>query len=165
MPDWIVHLAVAWTICRLLSIKYPQFNPPNTILVMIGSVLPDAVKVGMLFDLLGHDWWNYINALHLPLGSLVLAGLFSLLFQEKKTAFLFLSFGILTHFLLDLLLIQIGDGIYIFYPVSWLGFHLDLVPTDDYNITIIALALALIVYLITRWYEKKNKENSSLFNE
>jgi LexA-binding, inner membrane-associated putative hydrolase len=157
MPDWIVHITVAWILCRLLSFKYPQFDPNNTILVMIGSVLPDAVKVGLLFDLLGHDWWNYISALHLPLGTLILAGLLSLLFQEKKAAFLFLSLGILTHFLLDLLLIQPGDGIYLFYPISWLGFHLDLVPTTDYNITIIALAIALLVYLVTKWYERKNK--------
>jgi hypothetical protein len=156
MPDWIVHLAVAWTLCRLLRFKYPQFNSQNTILVMIGAVLPDAVKVGMLFDFLGHDWWDYILALHLPAGSLVLAGLFSLLFKEKKTAFLFLSLGILTHYLLDLLLVQLGDGIYIFYPVSWIGFQLDMVPTDDYNITIVALIIALLVWLVSRWYENKD---------
>ena len=128
---------------------------------MIGSVLPDAVKVGILFELMGHDWWNYISALDLPLGSLVLAGIFSLFFKEKKIAFLFLSFGILTHYLLDLLLIQLGDGIYIFYPISWLGFHLDIIPTDDYNITIVALTIALLVYLVSRWYENKNKPSEA----
>ena len=158
MPDWIVHIAVAWTICRLLRFKYPQFNPGNTSLAMIGSILPDITKVSILFNLLfQYCYREYIYALHMPLSSLVLAGFISLFFKEKKTAFLFLSFGILTHYLLDLLLIQTGEGTFQFYPISWLSFHLDLIPPDDYYLTIIALIIALIVYVVSRWYEKNEK--------
>ncbi len=157
MPDWIVHVCVAWTLCRILSLKYPQFNTGNTVLAMIGSVFPDALKVSILFELMGFDWWDYIYVLHLPIGSFLLAGIASLLFKEKKTAFLFLSFGILTHYAMDLLLIQLGYGMMLFYPASWMGFTLNLVPSDDYYITIIALVVAGLVYLITKWVKNKQK--------
>ncbi|BDZ71634.1 metal-dependent hydrolase [Methanobacterium petrolearium] len=155
MPDWVVHIAVAWILCRILRFKYTQFNPGNTALVMVGSVFPDALKVSILLEFMGLDWWDYLYVLHLPVGSFLLAGIVSLFFQEKKSAFLFLSLGILTHYALDLLLIQLGNGIYLFYPVNWMGFSAGLVPNDDYYITIVALVIAFLVYLVSRWIEKK----------
>jgi len=159
MPDWVVHIAAAWILCRILRFKYPQFNPGNTALVMVGSVLPDALKISILFDLLDLDWWDYLYVLHLPVGSFILAGIVSLFFQEKKTAFLFLSMGILTHYALDLLLIQLGNGIYLFYPLSWMGFSANLVPNDDYYITIVALVVAFLVYLVSAGIEKKQDDS------
>ncbi len=161
MPDWMVHVAVAWTLCRILRFKYPQFNPANTVLVMVGSIFPDAIKISILSDLMGYDLWNYIYVFHLPLGTFILAGIASLFFREKKTAFLFLSLGIVTHYALDLLLIQVGYGMYLFYPVSWMGFALNLVPSDDYYITIVALVMALVVYLVSDWIETKHDKNNS----
>lgn len=155
MPDWVVHVAVAWTICRVLRFKYPQLDPANTALVMVGSVLPDAIKISILFEWMGLDWWDYLHAFHLPIGAFLLAGIAALLFKEKKTAFILLSAGIITHFALDLLLIQLGNGIYLFYPVSWMGFSLNLVPNDDYFITIAALLVALSVYFLSKWLENK----------
>jgi len=154
MPDWVVHIAVAWTLCRVLRFRYSQFNPANTALVMVGSVFPDAVKISILLDLLGFDWWDYIHVVHLPLGAFLMAGIAALLFEEKKTALVFLSAGILTHFALDLLLIQLDNGIYLFYPFSWMGFSLNILPNDDYHITIVALLVALFVYLLSRWIKK-----------
>lgn len=151
MPDWIVHIAVAWTLCRLLRFKYPQFNTGNTALALIGSILPDVAKLGTVIQSLQ----LYFFSIHTPLISLVLAGLISLVFKEKKTAFLFLSFGILTHYLLDSLLI--GEGIYFFFPISWVSFQLNIVSTTDYYIDIIALILALIVYLASKWYERNQR--------
>ncbi len=157
MPDWVVHIAVAWTLCRILRFRYPQFNPANTALVMAGSVFPDAVKISSPFELFGFDWWDYIHVVHLPLGAFLMAGIATLLFEEKKTAMAFLSAGILTHFALDLLLIQLDNGIYLFYPFSWKGFSLNLVPNDDYHITIVALLVALSVYLLSLWDKKRVK--------
>ncbi len=158
MPDWIVHVAVAWTICRLLRFRYPEFNPANTALVMIGSIFPDAIKVSIFSDAIGFNLWNYLYVFHLPIGTLILAAIASLFFREKKTALLFLSMGILTHYALDLLLIQVGYGMYLFYPVSWMGFALNLVPNDDYYITIVALVIALVVYLVSGWMEKNRTQ-------
>lgn len=158
MPDWVVHVCVAWTLCRILRFKYPQFNSGNTALVMIGSVFPDALKVSILFELLGLDWWNYIYVVHLPVGSFLLAGIAALFFKEKKSAFMFLSLGILTHYAMDLLLVQLGYGMFLFYPFSWMGFTLNLVPNDDYYITFVALLVVLVVYLVSRWVEMRNND-------
>ncbi len=158
MPDWVVHVCVAWTLCRILRFKYPQFNSANTALVMIGSVFPDALKVSILFELLGLDWWNYIYVVHLPVGSFLLAGIAALFFKEKKSAFMFLSLGIITHYAMDLLLVQLGYGMFLFYPFSWMGFTLNLVPNDDYYITIVALLVALVVYLVSKWVEMRNND-------
>jgi hypothetical protein len=122
---------------------------------MVGSVFPDALKVSILFELMGQDWWDYIYVVHLPIGSFLLAGIASLLFQKKKEAFLFLSLGIITHYALDLLLIQMGYGMYLFYPASWMGFTMNLVPNDDYYITIVALIIAIVVYVLSEWKERK----------
>lgn len=74
--------------------------------------------------------------------------------REKKHLPVFIH-GIVTHYLLDLLLIQVGYGMVLLYPLSWTGFTLNLVPNDDYYITIVALFIALIVYLVSRLMEKK----------
>nr|WP_243687761.1 hypothetical protein [Methanobacterium formicicum] len=84
MPDWVVHLAVAWSVCRILSFRYPQFNPANTVLVMVGSIFPDAIKISILTELVGYDMWDYIYVFHLPVGTFLLAGIAALLFREKK---------------------------------------------------------------------------------
>ena len=160
MPDWVVHVCVAWTLCRILRFKYPQFNSGNTALVMIGSVFPDALKVSILFELLGLDWWNYIYVVHLPVGSFLLAGIAALFFKEKKSAFMFLSLGIITHYAMDLLLVQLGYGMFLFYPFSWMGFTLNMVPNDDYYITIVALLVALVVYLVSRWIQKRDMDTN-----
>jgi hypothetical protein len=163
MPDWMVHVAVAWSLCRILRLHYGEFNQANTVLVMVGSIFPDAIKISIPLELLGFDLWNYIYVFHLPVGSFLLAGIFSLFFQEKREAFLFLSLGIITHYLLDLLLIQVGYGMSLFYPLSWMGFTLNLVPNDDYYITIVALVVALVVYLATNWIE--SRDNSQIINK
>lgn len=160
MPDWVVHICVAWTLCRILSLKYPQFNTSNTVLAMVGSVFPDALKVSIIFELMGFDWWDYLYTVHLPIGSFLLAGIASLFFKEKKTAFLFLSFGIITHYAMDLLLIQMGYGMPLLFPVSWAGFSLNIVPNDDYNITIVALVMVVVVYLMTLWVGKKRSNTT-----
>lgn len=159
MPDWIVHVAVAWTLCRILRFKYPQFDTPNTILVMLGALMPDVVKAAMLFNLFGHDWWDYIYALHQPVGSLLVAAFASLFFEKKRDVFLFFCLGVLTHYALDLLLLQISGGLYPLFPFSWAYISLDLVPNDDYYITVVALGVALVVYFVGRWVDK-NQSNS-----
>lgn len=141
----------------MLYFKYPCFNPSNTALVMIGSILPDLVKLGMLFEVMGIDFWSYLLALHIPIISLVIAGLFSTFFNNKKIAFFLLTIGLFTHFFLDLFLIDVGGGIYIFFPISWQAFHLDLIPPDDYWFSLIICALVFIIFTLDLRSKLKNK--------
>lgn len=156
MPDWITHIAVAWTLCTIMGFKYKQFNPANTALAMVGSVLPDLIKISILTEYLGYGVWDFIAPIHLPAGSLVIAAMVAIFFKEKKTVFLFLAFGLITHYGLDLLLRNISGGIYLFYPFYWGQWQLGWIATDDYHITILALAVAFLVYLVSRYWVKGN---------
>lgn len=155
MPDWISHIAAAYILCTLLGFRYRQFNTANTVLAMIGAVLPDVVKLGLIFEFFGYDLFDRIWAVHLPVGSVIIAGMVSLFFQDKRTAFLFLVLGLTTHFVLDLLLYNVSGGIALLFPFYWGQYQLDLITTDNYYVTLVFLLLALTVYLISRWGVKK----------
>jgi hypothetical protein len=152
MPDWITHIAVAWILCTVIGFKYKQFNPSNTAIVMVGAILPDFVQIGSL------GIWSFVEPLHIPIGTLIIAAMISLAFQEKKMVFLFLILGFTTHYALDLLETSINGGIYLFYPLYWGQYQFGLIPTDDYIITIISLILVFIVYLISRYHIKTKHE-------
>lgn len=155
MPDWMVHIGVVYIICRLLYIKYDIFNYPNTSLVMVGTLIPDIVKLEMITEYFGVNTWDYLLAFHLPLTSLVMAGLFSMFFSSKKIVFGLLTFGLCIHFMLDLLLINIGGGIYLFFPLSWQTFHFDVISPDDYYLSLIVLSIATMIFL-GDYYQKKH---------
>jgi hypothetical protein len=148
MPDWITHIVVAWTICRILRFKYDEFNSANTMLVITGALIPDLVKVVLGLKLIGVDAYDYLAALHLPSGSIILAGIISLLFPEKKKTFLFLGLGVLTHYSLDLILEHVSGGIYLFFPFNWWQGQFEITNSSHYMITLLALCIAGLVYLI-----------------
>ncbi len=99
MPEWIAHIIAAWIPCRLLRYKYPIFNPANTTIALVGSIMPDAVKIAIPLEYMGFYLSHSLNPLHMPLGSIILAGLVSLFFSERKLVFLFLLLGICTHYI------------------------------------------------------------------
>ncbi|MGF7119175.1 metal-dependent hydrolase [Methanobacterium oryzae] len=155
MPDWITHILVAWTTCTLLSFKFKQFNRENTVIVMIGSLIPDIFKIYIPLELLGIYAQDIIMPIHLPIGSLIMAAIISLFFKEKKTIFLFLIFGVFTHFALDSLLTYVSGGMLLLFPFSWQTWQLKIIPIDDYNIMILALFLAVLVYFVS-WKKGKS---------
>lgn len=148
MPDWIVHLGVAYIICTVLSYRYKIFDTPNTVLVMVGSVIPDLVKLGIITDLLGYGLWDYLWPIHLPIGGFIIAGIISLLMKDKKTAFLLLAMGVVLHFLMDLLLYNVSGGITLFFPFYWGSWQMDLFTTENIYPAILISIVALVVYLI-----------------
>ncbi|MEN6328763.1 MAG: metal-dependent hydrolase [Methanobacteriaceae archaeon] len=156
MPDLLAHIAIAYIVCRILYFKYPMFNSANTVLAMLGSLLPDISKLGVVVHLFSthifeYNLNDYIYTFHTPLASLVLAGLIAIFFQEKKSAFLFLSLGVFTHYLLDLLLIQVGGGYFFLFPFSWQIFHLDLLPPDGYKFTLVLVIVAISLFLLGKF--------------
>lgn len=146
MPDWIAHILVTWSICTVFGFKFKQFNPSNTAIAMLGSILPDTYKITPLLGLSGIKLENLLFPLHLPLGSLVFAIIISLFFEERKTTLIFLSFGIFTHYILDLLLETNNNGMYLLFPFNWNQWQLGLISNTDYTITIIAIICAGLVY-------------------
>ncbi len=147
VPDLFTHILVAWTVGTILSFRWKQFDGPNISLIMVGSVIPDISKIMLLFNYFHDNVHEIIAPIHLPIGSLVVAGIFSLFFQDKKMTLFLMSLGIATHYILDLMLINSTGGIYLLFPLSWNMWTLNLISNTDYNITIIALIIALMVYL------------------
>lgn len=156
MPDWITHVLVAWTICTVLSFKFKQFNPANTAICMAGALIPDVYKIVIPLEYLGIYAGNYIAPFHMPVGSLIIASIFSLFFKEQKIVLLFLLLGVLTHYMLDLLLTNLSGGIYLLYPFSWGSWQFDLIPDDDFNITILAVILAVFAYFVSKYVKNSN---------
>jgi hypothetical protein len=161
MPDLLAHIAVAYIICRILYFKYPAFDSANTVLAMMGSLLPDLAKLGIIFNSFFSIYFfeyninDYIYALHTPITSLVLAGVIAIFFQNKKYAFLFLALGAFSHYALDLLLIQVGGGYFFLFPISWQIFHLDLLPPDGYIFTLFSVLFALMLFIYGKNVQKE----------
>lgn len=151
MPDWLTHILVVWSLCTVLGFRYKEFTSGNTALAMLGALLPDAVKIAIPLQFLtGYDLSVLFTTLHTPLGSSLLAAMLGLLFKDKKSAFLFLLLGILTHFALDLLMSYYSGGIYLLYPLSWTQWQIGVISTVDYKISLLAIVISIYVYLVAR---------------
>jgi hypothetical protein len=159
LPDWVAHIAVAWTLCRILSFKYNEFNAANTMIVITGALIPDFSKLILVFNMLGLDLSEYLSIIHIPTGSVVLAGMISLLFPKKKQTFLFLGLGILTHYSLDIILEHVSGGIYLLFPFTWFQWQLEVTNSSDYLVTLFVLCIAGLVYLIGKEIDKKKFDN------
>lgn len=150
MPDWITHILVAWTSCKILGFKFRGFDNENTVLVMVGSLIPDIFKIYIPLDFFGIYLQNFIYPIHLPLGSLIMAALITLLFRDKKMVFLFLIFGFFTHYALDSLLTYVSGGMELLFPFSWAEWQLRIIPVDDYNLMILVGIIAFSVYAVLK---------------
>ena len=161
MPDWLTHILAAWIICKLLRIKFRAFDSKNTAIVMVGALIPDIVKAGLLFDFLGTDVWDFIAPLHTPIGSMLSAALFSLLFEfeERKRILVFslLILGASTHLALDFLLMHVSGGMLLLFPFSWHGWQLRVIQCDNYYVALMALLLACVIYIISRYYKREEE--------
>ena len=136
MPDWLAHVLFAYILCRVLGIKFKVFSNENTAIVMVGSLIPDIVKIGLVFDLAGVEIWDFITPLHTPAGSLLVAALISLLFCNL-TVFLLLVIGFTIHYVLDFLMGHVSGGMLLLFPFSWGEYQLGLIQSDNYYITLI----------------------------
>jgi putative exporter of polyketide antibiotics len=116
---------------------------------MLGALIPDIVKIAIPLSFFGFYIYYLIAAIHTPAGSTVVAAIISMFFKEKKLIFGLLILGVGTHYLIDLLLNDIGANIYLFYPLSWSSWQIGIFSNTDYLITIISIVVAIIVYLIS----------------
>jgi hypothetical protein len=157
MPDWITHVLVAWSLATILGFRFKQFSQNNVAIVMLGALIPDIYKVTLVLESFGINVQGFLSPIHLPVGSLLIAAIISLFFIEKRLIFLFLAIGIGTHYALDLLLFS--GGMEIFYPFSTLKFQIGIISVTDFNITILSIILASIVFLV---YKIVNKKYSNL---
>ena len=149
MPDWLTHTLVGWITGKTIRM--------DVSLVVIGSLIPDLVKIYLAFEWFNIDHHQFFNPLHTPVGGLLVAGIITLFFIEYKKAFLLLTIGLATHFILDFFLVHVAGGMKLLFPFSWEKWHYSLIWADDYWVTLVAILLAFIVFIIFYVLRKRNR--------
>jgi LexA-binding, inner membrane-associated putative hydrolase len=144
----MAHVAFAFILCAFLALKWPVFGGRNTVLVMVGALLPDIYKLWIPLSEIYVNAQNSLALFHIPIGTALVCALCALLFEEGTRAHVFSLFaiGMVTHYALDVILIYVGGGLMLLYPLSWNMWHLDLVRPDNWLGTTILVAVAILVY-------------------
>jgi len=150
MPDWIVHLGVAWIISEIL-----RMEKGNRAIFLVGSLLPDLLNKleYPLSYLIG--WQNASNitaATHIPFTVLMLCFLAALFFENSyaKTLLLLIA-GSLAHFLLDMLMWPWPEGVggvMWFWPLSWQGFKFGILWPESILPDIAVIAIIILLLLV-----------------
>lgn len=155
MPDWFTHTLVGWITGKAIKMEVG--------LIVAGSLIPDIVKINLVFQYFHIDLHHFLNPFHTPTGAFIVAGIFALFFKDTKKAFIPLGIGIMTHLILDLLLVHVSGGMKLLYPISWTEWQYYLIRYDDYNVTIVSITAAISFYIIYYYNEKRNRK--TLFKE
>lgn len=151
MPDWLTHTLVGWITGKTIKQEIS--------LIVIGSLIPDITKLYLLFDLiLQEKAEDLFLPIHTPFGAVLIALIIALFFHNIKKAFIPLLIGVATHFILDMFLLNVSGGMPLLFPFSWEEWQFDLIRSDDYTMTIVAIIAALIVYVSYAVYEKRSKQ-------
>jgi hypothetical protein len=138
MPDWFTHTLAGWITGKTAK--------RDIALVVIGSLIPDLVKINLLFFWLGVNDHHFFEPLHTPVGALLVAGIVAFSFKNAREVFIPLVIGVSTHFILDFFLYHVQGGIKLLFPFTWDEWQYHLVRSDDYWMTIVAVIIAIIVY-------------------
>jgi membrane-bound metal-dependent hydrolase YbcI (DUF457 family) len=150
MPDWLTHTMISWITGKAIKMEVG--------LVVLGSILPDLVKINDVISWFGPDLQSIFHPFHTPAVALLMGGILALFFADTKKVFLAFSIGIATHFILDFFLIGTTRGIQFLFPFSWNYWHFNEI-IGDFRITIIALFAALTVYIYYFYRDSRKAKN------
>jgi hypothetical protein len=159
----MAHVAFAFILCALLALKWPVFGGRNTVLVMIGVLLPDIFKLWLPLQIIDVYAQDSLALFHIPIGTALVCALCALLFEEgiRLRVFSLFAFGMVTHYALDILLIYVGGGLALLYPLSWNAWHLDLVRPDNWLGTTILVAAAILMWLMLKAWTVHRAEDAA----
>jgi hypothetical protein len=164
----MAHVAFAFILCALLALKWPVFGGRNTVLVMIGALTPDIFKLYLPLQVMGVHAQDSLALFHIPIGTALVCALCALLFEKgiRVRVFLLFAVGIVTHYALDVILINVSGGLMLLYPLSWNAWHLDLVRPDNWLGTTILVAAAILVWLVLKaWTVRRAKDSTRTKDE
>ena len=156
MADLLTHALVAFSIGTVLSWRFEKITPQFITLIMIGSVLPDLTRIGLIIKSawiekslgIPFSW----QPLHTIGGVVIVILLISLLVGKKdnKTILPLLALGAFSHLFLDAFLIKASGHSYtMFFPFTSYspqtpGFYLS---TDVWPVMIAGI-IAIIIWMI-----------------
>ena len=149
MPDWFTHSLVGWITGKTTK--------QDIALIVIGALIPDLVKIDLVFKWFNVNTHQFFEPLHTHIGTILIAGIIAISFKDAKKAFIPLIIGVSTHFILDFFLVHVYGGIKLLFPIRWEGWQYYLIRSDDYRTTVVAILAALLVYFIY-WVSKQRKK-------
>ena len=159
MPELLTHVFVAYAIATALSLRYSWITPPYVTMAMVGAMVPDLNRIGLLVPesavqaLFGIPFsWG---ATHTGGGSLVIVAIGALLVPARIRwrVFGMLLLGMASHHALDLLL-WFPSGYA--YPALWpltaqaLPAGNIFLSTDRWPAVLAGAVAALVWYLVRR---------------
>lgn len=165
LAELLTHVLVAYALATALSLRYSWITPPYVTMAMVGAMVPDLNRIGLLVPeatvegLLGVPFsWD---ALHTPGGTLVVVAIGALLVPTRirGRVFAVLVLGMVTHLLLDLLLWSPTGYA---YPALWpLTSHAlpagNLYLSTDRWPAVCAAAVATLVWYVVRRRESPDR--------
>jgi len=162
MPDWLTHVLAGYAAAKIIGTKLSSVKERETAIIVLGSLLPDGVKIGYIFEFFGVYLWDFLAPLGTVTGAALSSLLLSLLFKEERKAFALLLFGSMLHIFLDLFTMHATLPPPIFFPLSWAPYEIGLFRADDCRITIAAVVLAALVYGLTNRSKTAEGKQSAL---
>ena len=144
MPDWVVHLGFAYIMARLIKLR-------DLKLFFLGSILPDIGRVALYFTDLAHlnpiSSSSYVAVFHTPFMAALVVSVISSFSKNFKKCWVLIFLGAIFHLALDLTQYRIGNGVLLFYPISFKQFYLNLFWSGD-NVSFLLRALSIGVLVI-----------------
>ena len=144
MPDWVVHFGFAYIMARLIKLR-------DLKLFFLGSILPDIGRVALYFTDLAHlnpiSSSSYVAVFHTPFMVALVASVISSFSENFKKCWVLVFLGAIFHLALDLTQYRIGNGILLFYPISFKQFYFNLFWSGD-NVSLLLRALSIGVLVI-----------------
>ncbi len=144
MPDWVVHLGFAYIMARLIKLR-------DLKLFFLGSILPDIGRVALYFTDFAHlnpiSSSSYVAVFHTPFMAALVALVISSFSKNFKKCWVLIFLGAIFHLALDLTQYRIGNGVLLFYPISFKQFYLNLFWSGD-NVSLLLRALSIGVLVI-----------------
>jgi hypothetical protein len=144
MPDWVVHLGFAYIMARLIKLR-------DLKLFFLGSILPDIGRVALYFANFAHlnpiSSSSYVAVFHTPFMAALVASVISSFSKNFKKCWILIFLGAIFHLALDLTQYRIGNGVLLFYPISFKQFYFNLFWSGD-NVSLLLRALSIGVLVI-----------------
>lgn len=168
MPDLLAHAFLAYITCKSLSWRYDWLSTPYVTAGMAGALIPDLVKISLLFpsaaveSTLGIPFsWGPLS----KVGGVAICVLIGgVLFDEatRRKGLLVLSLGAVSHLITDALLIKAdGRSFPILWPLTrWQPPTPGLYVSTQPEPTIVTGVLAAIVWGYSVWRNRSEESPS-----
>lgn len=156
MADLLTHVLVPYIILTVAGWRIDRITDRWIVVGMAGAMIPDLSKVRVVFppgavrDVLGVPF-SYFPISTLG-GVIVIAGIVTLLFRERRRAFGFLLFGGSSALLLDgMRAFADGRSDFWLYPFLWWrpptpGVYV----SSDLRVMIVVVVIGVAIYLFDR---------------